>query len=171
MCWLCTLVLNQALALLGACLSFANHSISWIHNSNYISLNTQNPKYKKAPPFIFLQAQRRFENVIYSAEMCRFSRDCQSPQINLLITIWQIRRWPFTDSLSDLIIARISFISSSLYWRWQCCSYESNAFVRQWHIVLFRDSSPFADKHRGDTFSYPGKYPGAPNPSLNAPVY
>lgn len=165
------LVLSQAFALLCACPSFVNHSISWIHNTNYISLNTQNLKYNKARPFIFLQPQRTFENVIYSAEMCRFSRDCQSPQINLLITVWQIRRWPFTDSVSDLIIVRISFISSGLYWHWQFCSYEFNALVRQRHIVLVRDLSLFADKPRRDAFGYPGKSPGPLNPSLISPLY
>lgn len=157
-------VLSQPLAPLGICPSFGNHNISWIHNSNYISLNTQNLRYNRALPFIFLQPQRTFENVIYSAEMCRFTGDCQSPQITLLITIWQIRGWPFTDSLSDLIIVRISFISSSLYWHWQLYS-KSNALVRQRHIVLFRASSDFTGKSTVDTFRYSRKY----KRSLNSP--
>ncbi len=143
-------LLSQTLAPLGACTSFANLNIFWIHNSNYISLNTRKRKYNKAPPFIFLQPRRIFENVIYSAQICRFTMDCQSPQINLLIPIWQTRQWPFTDSLSDLIVVGVSFISSTLYWNSQLYSYESNWSVSQRHIVLFRGSSHFNDKSTKD---------------------
>lgn len=130
-------MLSQALAPLGARTSFANHNISWIHNSNYISLSTPRLKNNKAPPFILPQPRRTFENVIYIPEMCRFSEDCQSPQTNLLITIWQIRQWPFTDSLFDLIAAWITVISSSLYWNGQLCCHRSDVLVRKRQIVLF----------------------------------
>lgn len=99
-------------------MSIANHNISWLHNSNNISLSAVRLKYNEVPPFtFFFQPQRAFKSVIYTSETCRYPRDCQSSQINLLITIWLIRCWPFTDS--DLIVAWIRFITSGLHWNWQ----------------------------------------------------
>lgn len=143
-------MVSQALAPLGTRMSFANHNISWIHNSNYISLRMVKLKYNKAPPFTFLQPRRTFENAIFISEMCRFTGDCQSSQINLLATVWQIRRWPFTDS--DLIVAGIRFIISSLHWNWQLYSYKSNTLVRQRRIVLFRAPSHSIDESPTDLF-------------------
>lgn len=153
-------ILSQGLAPLGVLTSFANHNISWTHNSNYILLNILKLKYNKAPSFKFLWPRTTFENVIFSAEMCRFTRDCQTTQINLLITIWQFRQWPFTDSLSDLIVVWISFISSGLYQKWQLYSYESNGLIRQIHIVVFRASSNYTGRvyNMIDMIGYSGKH-------------
>lgn len=128
-------MLSQAVAPLGTWTSFANHNVSWMHNSNYILLRMAQRKYNEGLPFTFSNNREhlRKKKSIFISEMCRFSKDCQSPQINWLVTAWQIRRWPFTDS--DLIVAWIAFIISDLHWTWQLFSYKFNTLVRQWQIV------------------------------------
>lgn len=105
-------MLSQAVAPLGTWTSFANHNVSWMHNSNYILLRTARRKYNEALPFTFSNNTEHLKKSIFISEMCRFSEDCQSPQINRLVTTWQIRRWPFT--VSDLIVSWIRFIRPSL---------------------------------------------------------
>lgn len=128
-------MLSQAVAPFGTP-SFANHSVSWMHISNYISPRMARLKYNEAFPFhFFVPPNSRThwwkKNSIFISELCG---QCQSPQINWLVTAWQIGRWPFTDSV--LIVSWIRVIISGPHWSWQLFSDKLNTLVRHWQIVL-----------------------------------
>lgn len=139
-------MLSQAVAPFGTPTSFANHSVSWMHISNYISPRMARLKYNEALPFAFFsffQTAERIGGKWIQFLFQKCAEDRQSPQINRLVTAWQIGCWPFTDS--DLIVSWIRVIISGLHWNWQLFSDKFNTLVRQRQIVLFRAGSHSID--------------------------
>lgn len=136
---------------LGACSSFANHNIFWIHDI-VITLHWTHQSWSaiRLLHWYFSNLGEHLKMSFIQHKCADLLGNCQSPQINLLRTIWQTKWWPITDSLYDLIVAGISLISLGLYWNWKLNSYKSNALVIQKHIFLFGASSHFTDDSTTD---------------------